>query len=158
VPAVIISPWIPPGSVIRPPAGSRYPFDHTTILATLRNLFNLGAPLTNRDGAAPDVLHALSLDAPTNNGPGSLQLPAPDATNESVMAAHQEPPNHMQQALAEMASHLPAGAARVVTHSEALRIGAPIPSILPLGTVEDALEQARAGLKRFLSSPWAPMA
>jgi hypothetical protein len=37
-------------------------------------------------------------------------------------------------------------------------MGAPIPSILPLGTVEDALEQARAGLKRFLSSPWAPMA
>ncbi len=74
------------------------------------------------------------------------------------MAAHQQPPNHLQQALAEMASHLPAGVADVVTHTAKLRSGAEIPITPPLDTVKDALEHARAGLARFLSSPRAPRA
>src|SRR5205085_1969600 len=72
VPAVLVSPWIPAGSIVRPPAGSRYPFDHTSILATLRKLFDLGDPLTDRDAAAPDFLHALSLQTASNGGPRGL--------------------------------------------------------------------------------------
>jgi phospholipase C len=140
--------------VIRPPDGSP-PFDHTSILATLRKLFDLGAPLTRRDASAPDLLPALSLPGPDNNGPPSLQVPAPDSTNESVMAAHEQPPNHLQQALAEMASHLPAGTANVAIHTAALRSGL-LPPITPkFDSVADALEHAQAGLTRFLSSPKA---
>jgi len=150
VPAVIVSPWIPAGSIIRPPDGSAYPFDHTSILATLRKLLDLGAPLTKRDDAAPHLLGALSLGAPSNMGPGSLQMPAPDATNESVLAAHGEPPNHLQQALAEMATHLPAGVASVASHVNALNVQGP--SQTPkFATVGETLEQARAGLSRFLA-------
>jgi Phosphoesterase family len=71
VPTVLISPWIPAGSIIRPPAVSKYPFDHTSILATLRKLFDLGRPLTARDDAAPDLLSALSLKTPSNTGPAN---------------------------------------------------------------------------------------
>jgi phospholipase C len=154
VPTVIVSPWVPAGSVIRPPAASPHPFDHTSILATLRSLFDLGAPLTRRDAAAPDLLHALSLQSPSNTGPASLQIPAQDATNESVMIAHQRPPSALQQALAEMASHLPAGTANVASQSAALKSRAlrPTPAF---ATVGDALDHAEEGLKRFLSTPRA---
>jgi phospholipase C len=151
VPAVIVSPFVPPGSVIRPPDGSP-PFDHTSILATLRKLFDLGAPLTRRDAAAPDLLAALSLPGPTNTGPPSLQVPAPDSTNDSVAAAHEEPPNHLQQALAEMASHLPPGTANVASHIGALKDGL-TPSTPQFATVREALDHAQAGLARFLTSP-----
>ena len=156
VPAVIISPWIPAGSVIRPLVGSAYPFDHTSILATLRNLFDLGDPLTKRDAVAPDLMHALSLDTPSNAGPAGLLVPSSGATNEAVMAAHLEPPNHLQQALAEMASHLPAGIANVPSHIDDLNTGLVAPVARQFYTVQEALDHAQAGLSRFLSSPRAP--
>lgn len=158
VPAVLISPWIPPGSIIRPPAGAKYPFDHTTILATLRNLFDLGQPLTERDKAAPDVLHALSLPAPTNDGPNSLSLPTISPSQEQLMAAHQAPPNAMQTALAHLATVLPAGAAAAVGQSDKLSEkaltlagGASDPPVL--ATVEEALDLVKKGLSRFLDLP-----
>jgi len=54
---VIVSPYVTAGSVIRPPDDAR--FDHTTIIATLRALFDIG-PLTARDAAAPTLLPALT--------------------------------------------------------------------------------------------------
>ena len=58
--------------MLRPPPGAQYPFDHTSILATLRKRFSLGGPLTKRDEVAPDLESVLSLDQPTNLGPQSL--------------------------------------------------------------------------------------
>ncbi len=73
VPAVIVSPFVPAGSVIRPPPGPEgqpaYPFCHCSIQATLHKLFDLGPPLTPRVAAAPDLLSALSLTAPEGQGP-----------------------------------------------------------------------------------------
>ena len=73
VPAVIVSPFVKPGSVVRPPAaadgGRATPFDHCSIQATLHKLFDLGPPLTPRVAAAPDLLSALTLAAPENGGP-----------------------------------------------------------------------------------------
>ena len=111
VPAVIISPYIPAGSKIRPVAnggGAPYPFDHTSIIATLRALFpSIGANLTERDAAAPDLLSALSLPFPTNDGPdqvdAQLAAPAPAA----VQARADAPPNGMQAALSAAADLLP---------------------------------------------------
>ena len=91
VPAVIVSPWVPAGSIIRPPAGSP-PFDHTSILATLRNLFDLGAPLTRRDAAAPDLLAALSLPGPDNAArPAASRRPIHQCIGDG---RPWEPPNH----------------------------------------------------------------
>jgi hypothetical protein len=46
VPAVVVSPYMRPGNVIRPSGAT--PFDHTSIIATLRKLFGFGS-LTARD-------------------------------------------------------------------------------------------------------------
>jgi phospholipase C len=60
VPTVLVSPLIAEGTVFRAP-GSGPPFDHTSILATVEKKFGL-APLTARDGAAPDLEAVLTLD------------------------------------------------------------------------------------------------
>jgi hypothetical protein len=73
------------------------------------------------------------------------------------MAAHQEPPNHLQQALAEMASHLPAGTANIAVHTAALKSALLRPMTPKFDSVAEALEHAQAGLMRFLSSPRAGM-
>ncbi|HEX3945903.1 MAG TPA: hypothetical protein VHW69_17650, partial [Rhizomicrobium sp.] len=45
---VIVSPFVPPGTRFR--AAGAVPYDHTSIIATLRNRFPaLGGPLTQRD-------------------------------------------------------------------------------------------------------------
>lgn len=152
VPAVIVSPWIPQGSIIRPPADAAYPFDHTTILATLRRLFDL-EPLTARDQAAPDLLHALSLPEPSNDGPASVPMPSVSASPQQVAAAQAQPASDLQQALAEMASHLPAGSAGIPPHIAAMR-ALPVPPPQPqVTTTGAASDTARAGLNRFLSAP-----
>jgi phospholipase C len=114
VPAVLVSPYIPPGSKIRPPRnadGSEpTPFDHTSIIKTLRELFDLGGQLTARDEAAPSLVGALSLAAPNNDGPASiaptLVQPSPDALSARAVAA----PNGMQDSLANAAASLPLNA------------------------------------------------
>lgn len=51
VPAVIVSPFVRQGTVLRP--HNETPFDHTSIIATLRKRFpTLGPPLTERDAVA----------------------------------------------------------------------------------------------------------
>ena len=148
VPAVIVSPWIPPGSVIRP-LGSAHPFDHTSILSTLRKLFSLGDPLTARDAVAPDLLPALSLPAPTNTGPQSLAMPSASASQAELLAAVQGPPNEMQRSLAQAAQKLPAGAASIPDHVRRLSRAKPIAPPAP-ATAEEARELALTGVRRFI--------
>ncbi len=58
VPAVIVSPYVVKGDVIHDV------FDHSSIPATLRALFDLPEPLTQRDGGANTLTRALKLDQP----------------------------------------------------------------------------------------------
>ncbi|MBV8862445.1 MAG: hypothetical protein JO259_11360 [Mycobacterium sp.] len=67
VPAVIVSPLIRAGTVFRAPAGSP-PYDHTSIIATLRARFNLGA-LGKRDAIAPHLGPVLTLSKPRRDDP-----------------------------------------------------------------------------------------
>ena len=62
VPAVLVSPLIAPGTVFRAPAGGM-PLDHTSILKTLEQRWNLPA-LTARDAAAPGFGDVLTLTTP----------------------------------------------------------------------------------------------
>ncbi len=107
VPAVLVSPYIPAGSKIRPDSDSLYPFDHTSIISTVRALFDLGGPLTQRDAVAPTLLSALSLDLPTNDGPASIDpgLVTPPVAQVAARAA--APLNGMQSSLAAAAATLP---------------------------------------------------
>ena len=114
VPAVIISPYIAPGSVVRaapaglPVKGPPYPFDHTSIIKTLRRLFDLGPAMTKRDDAAPDLLDALSLLDPENDGPESVTPTAAAPSAEEVKKRAAAPPNSMQRNLCRLAAQLPA--------------------------------------------------
>jgi phospholipase C len=82
VPAVIVSPWIPAGTVCS------NQFDHTSVLATVERLFGVN-PLTARDQAANDVLSLLTETSARTDCP--VTIPAaqpvsalPLATEESV--------------------------------------------------------------------------
>ncbi|HET9389968.1 MAG TPA: alkaline phosphatase family protein [Steroidobacteraceae bacterium] len=106
VPAVIVSPYIPAGTILRAPAGTR-PFDHTSIIATLRKRFDLGDALTARDASAPDLSGVLSLQTPDNLGPPRVDAEPYSASPGEVARARQQPVNAMQAALTRLAAHLP---------------------------------------------------
>ena len=114
VPAVLVSPYIKPGTILRgvpdgniPHNGPPYPFDHTSVLATLRNCFNLGGSLTNRDAIAPDLESVLNLDSPSNDGPATV-TPLPYIISDTeLQAARNAPLNGLQKAMHEAATHLP---------------------------------------------------
>jgi phospholipase C len=122
VPAVIISPYMPPGKIVRssatklPHRGPPYPYDHTSILATLRELFELGAPLTARDAAAPGLLEALSLEEPTNDGPLSISATGKIPTDGEMAVMEGRSPNDMQRSLCELATRLPATPEQAAAH------------------------------------------
>jgi phospholipase C len=69
VPALIISPYIRRGVIDH----TRY--DHTSMLASVERLFGMRS-LTERDKAANDFLHLLSLEAPREDTPTELPDPA----------------------------------------------------------------------------------
>jgi phospholipase C len=153
VPAVLISPWIPAGSIVRPPAGSQYPFDHASILSTLRRLFGLGDPLTRRDAAAPDLLDALSLTSPSNSGPTSLPFPTVAPSADEIASAHGAPPNDLQQAILHLASALPAGSAALTMRLDLLAAAKEQRAVAQCATVGDVLLQVEEGFSRFLRTP-----
>jgi phospholipase C len=67
IPAFFANPSIPARTIFRPPqptSGAYYPFDHTTIISTLRAQFGLKGPLTPRDGAAPTLAGLIPQGAP----------------------------------------------------------------------------------------------
>jgi len=150
VPAVIISPYVPAGTVIRPPGMT--PFDHTSIIATLRKLFNF-APLTARDAAAPDLVDALAVlkTGPDNDGPSSVAAPAVPPPPAQVARAAAKPPNSLQKSLATAALQLPTAGADPAVHIQRLRVAQ---DVAPQhATVGDAAVDVAAHVKGFLRRP-----
>ncbi|NQY05438.1 MAG: phosphoesterase [Flavobacteriaceae bacterium] len=66
VPTLLISPWIEAGTVYR--TSGNVPLDHTSILATIHELFGT-TYLTDRDKNAPHVLDVLTLDKVRTDNP-----------------------------------------------------------------------------------------
>jgi phospholipase C len=106
VPAILISPYIAAGTVLRP-AGFAYnpvsegittankvtPFDHTSIIKTVIECFNIqtnGNPanLTQRDLNAPSLLPALTLTSPNMNSPGPIAVPTAPPNSGSSTSTH----------------------------------------------------------------------
>ena len=58
VPAILVSPWVPQGSVFNDE------YRHTSLIATLRKSWNLGEALTERDAAARTFDDLFTLDEP----------------------------------------------------------------------------------------------
>jgi phospholipase C len=145
VPAVIVSPWVPKGSVIRPPGGT--PFDHTSIIATLRKLFPF-APLTARDAAAPDLLAALNGDG-TNDGPALISAPEPTPSDPELASATAAKPNGMQAALGTAALLLPTAGADIDAHVRRLAVPDTAPNHPTVGrAIADVVTHVRAFLAR----------
>jgi phospholipase C len=110
VPTLLISPLIPAGTVFRVPGGSM-PFDHTSILKTVEQRWNVPA-LTARDAAAPDVGAVLSLTTPRTDDPLSgVTVPVASGTNPSANR-----PSHLQEVYADLVSRLPVPDAQDGTH------------------------------------------
>ncbi|MBV8933934.1 MAG: hypothetical protein JOZ47_18555 [Kutzneria sp.] len=96
VPAVLVSPYIPAGTVFRVADGG-VPLDHTSILKTVQTRWDLPG-LTARDKAAPDVFAALSLAAPRADDP-LANVTVPVAHEPNPAAAEQ---SHLQQVHEEL--------------------------------------------------------
>jgi phospholipase C len=60
VPAILVSPWVESGSVFNEE------FRHTSLIATLRKVWGLGAPLTQRDAAARTFERLFIRESPRN--------------------------------------------------------------------------------------------
>lgn len=86
VPAVLISPWIQAGTIARPHGWT--PFDHTSVISTLRQCFDLGDALTERDKAAPDLSCVLTLKKPRTDKPVVNPLSVKKETHIQVNDLH----------------------------------------------------------------------
>lgn len=78
VPAFLISPWVPKGRVEHDPKGpfpsSRY--EHSSVPATVRDLFGLGTNLTERDAWAGSFASLFTeLDEPRTDCPLTMPMP-----------------------------------------------------------------------------------
>lgn len=78
VPAVIVSPLIPKGTV------DHTLYDHASIPATLERLLGMNA-LTNRDAGANDLRHLLTNPAPREDCPLTLVSPVSAAAHRGVL-------------------------------------------------------------------------
>ena len=83
VPTVLVSPYIEKGTICRPVGD--IPFDHTSVISTVRKTFGLKEPLTQRDANAPTLEVALTLDTPRTDKVNLRPLPydKSDAHNKS---------------------------------------------------------------------------
>jgi phospholipase C len=150
VPAVIASPYIKAGTVLRPPGP--VPYDHTSVIATLRKRWpEIGGPLTDRDAAAPDLGNALTLPQPDNLGPERIDaLPFTPSPSE-VAAAQAMPLNGMQHALLNLAANLPNTTeadfvSAVKAHVEQLQMTGPRP--VPVGVDTSHVSAAADFIKK----------
>jgi len=98
VPALLISPYIPAGTIFR---GAEGTIDHTSVIKTVRNRFCPGAAsITARDAAASSLEGVLQLPNPVNNPP-AVAPPAPtsQATLEHLTQLRAAPPTQLAQDL-----------------------------------------------------------
>ncbi len=108
VPAVLVSPLIPAGTIFRVPDGAT-PIDHTSVLKTVELRFGLPS-LTARDAAAPDLGGVLTLTTPRTDDPLAAVV-APASTGANPAAAEV---SHLQQLQAQMTADLPVPAEQLV--------------------------------------------
>ncbi|HUC05571.1 MAG TPA: alkaline phosphatase family protein, partial [Acidimicrobiales bacterium] len=84
VPAVLVSPWVEPGSLWTEE------YRHTSLIATLRSVWDLGDPFTRRDAAARSLegLFSRTEPRPPDEWPTVNPLPVPAFQMAHVSAGH----------------------------------------------------------------------
>ena len=150
IPALVVSPLVAPGSIVHPPGA--VPFDHTSVMVTVRKILGIAAgPLTGRDAAAPDLTGALTLGPGNLNlGPQSITVSAPAPTPAQVAVAAKTPLSTSQKGLLYAAAALPPQD-RLLSWLETLRTGVAVEvPPLPHHTPEEALPYIQDRLNTFL--------
>jgi phospholipase C len=71
VPAILVSPWIEPGSVYNEE------YRHTSLIATLRKAWRLGEPFTQRDASARTFENAFVRSTPRDPDTWTMVTPHP---------------------------------------------------------------------------------
>ena len=104
VPAVIISPYTKAGTILR--ASGSQPFDHTSIIRTVRTCFGLQTPLSAREAVAPDLSAALNDALNLDRAPATLNVSAPQTSDSELQAAQTAVPNGLQTLLHDIAAKL----------------------------------------------------
>lgn len=107
VPTVVVSPYVRPGTVFRSDSPAKTPYDHTSVLATLRDW--LGIPQDRmlpslRIAAAPNLSQVLTLPSPGPKPVIPAPLRAPVPTSMTLQ------PNDLQKSIMAAATryfHLP---------------------------------------------------
>ena len=133
VPAVLVSPWVESGSVYTDE------FRHSSLLATLRAVWDLGAPFSGRDAAARTFHHLLDRDAPRDPEAWPEVTPRP-------VPPYQPPRLEACRALGTLGRHLCRG---LVDHARHLT-GEDAPQVDPDLSPELAIDLAvRLGARLF---------
>jgi phospholipase C len=88
VPALFINPYVKPG-IFRPPA-STPPFDHTSLLATLKTQFNLSGSLSPRVDSAPTLTGLMNAMQPAIKAP-TIPIPACNWDSSTLRRGHAHP-------------------------------------------------------------------
>ena len=92
VPAIIVSPWVEPGSVYNEE------YRHTSLIATLRKTWDLGEAFTRRDAAARTFEHVFTLDRPRDpDDLGDLRSPAGARMDDGPRGRGQSPQRPRQR-------------------------------------------------------------
>ncbi|KAJ3205197.1 hypothetical protein HDU67_008986 [Dinochytrium kinnereticum] len=98
VPTLVISPWIKKGRVVSKPNGptSTSEFEHSSVAATMKNIFKFDSFLTKRDAWAGTFDFLVNeLDAPRTDCPWTLpEAPLPD---QALMAAEAEDDDSVEE-------------------------------------------------------------
>ncbi len=164
VPAIVVSSWVKPGTVFRAAPGTT-PFDHTSVLATLRDWKNIPAAdflPSPRIAAAPTLDAVLTESQPNPDWPdikalwqaeeevAALDNVLAEAADEQV-AMFEEPPDDLEQSIVGATQYYvrhaeqPAEEVEVVVPVEAAEITAKAEAIPTRG---DAVEELRRMMLR----------
>ncbi len=154
IPAVVISPYIQAGTVFRALPGSQ-PFDHTSVISTIRRCFDLGEPFTERDRNAPDISSLLTLPDDQLNLGKPLVLPAVDRVPEELAELKASELSDLQKSLHTIAVHLPnwEKADEGIWKEAVKELTQLIDEVLPdeLGTCAETSSYVQDKLKAFLA-------
>ncbi len=90
VPALLVSPLVPRGALGSQLFANQF-FDHSSVIKSVFENFDLGAPLTARDGAAPSWNGCLDASARAGVGDGPPRLSSPAAPSTSALAPVPQP-------------------------------------------------------------------
>jgi len=129
VPAVLVSPYIPRGTI------DKTVYDHSSIPATLKVLFGLPNFLTKRDSRANTFDRSVTLSSPR---PIALEtLPRIPATESASERATSIPPTELHSSLLALAESLP---------------GTTSVDVTPARTEQESATRAKSALAQFVAT------